>query len=246
MTNQTGFSSPRRALMRGSVAAVLAGFVPAAPAEAQTAPAPIANAEAIAARLVALNVAIPPAGVGALTTITISRPGERMTDADMALIAELTGLTSLSFSILLQITPAGFAHLARLPRLERLYISSSPITAAGVAALGPAPALRILDLSTNRAINDAAMVPVATMRGLTSLSIPGTAVTDAGLALLVGHPALRELRIMGLAVSDAGLLTLARIPTLASVNARGTQVTEAGIAAALAVPGRHASLAITR
>jgi hypothetical protein len=226
---------------------MLAGHLTARPARAQPAAAPIADADAIAARLTALGVQMPPAGLGALTTITIARPGETMVDADMALISQVVSLTSVSLSVLRQITPAGFAHLARLPRLERLYISGSPITAAGVAAIGPAPALRTLDLSTNRAIDDSAMVPIAAMRGLTSLSLPGTAVTGAGLLLLAGHPALQDMRIMGLAeVTDATMLSLARIPTLVSVNAARTQVTEAGVEAALAVPGRNARLRIIR
>ncbi len=57
---------------------------------------------------------------------------------------------------------------------------------------------------------------------------------------------IQSLMIDRTAMMDAGLLTLAAMPTLSYVSARYSQITDAGIEAAMAVPGYHPDLRISR
>ncbi len=71
--------------------------------------------------------------------------GTLVTDAGMATLGQLTGLTRLTLSELPGVTDAGLASLCGLTRLKMLYVTHSPVSDTGIAALKQAlPGVRIL------------------------------------------------------------------------------------------------------
>ncbi|VTU01755.1 serine threonine protein partial : Serine/threonine protein kinase with PASTA sensor(S) (Fragment) OS=Rhodopirellula sallentina SM41 GN=RSSM_02570 PE=4 SV=1: Pkinase: LRR_6 [Gemmataceae bacterium] len=106
--------------------------------------------------------------------------GVVVTDEMCAELAELTALVGLNFEREGQtVTDAGLAHLARLPKLDNLWVGGSQVTDAGLKALAGMPRLR-------------------------SLSLYGTGVSDAGVAALAEIPALGEVILTGTRVTAAG------------------------------------------
>ena len=89
--------------------------------------------------------------------------------------------------------------------------------------------LRWLDLS-NAGITDAALVHVAGLARLESLSLRFTPITDEGVRLLESSARLKWLDLTNTRVTDDSLPRLAMLVQLERLKLRGTRVSPAGVA----------------
>jgi hypothetical protein len=104
-------------------------------------------------------------------------------------------------------------YVGRLVRLERLSVSSSPITDVGLRHLRGLSGLRELHLHGTR-ISDCGLAHLEPLTRLEFLSLVDTNVSDAGLVRLSGMTQLKQLLIPS-GVSDHGVKELQRaIPAL--------------------------------
>jgi hypothetical protein len=95
-------------------------------------------------------------------------------------------------------------EIARLTKLERLFLARTAVTDAGLKCLSSVPNLRYLSLA-------------------------GTKVTDAGLPNLECLKHLEMLELCDTAVSDSGIESLSALRSLKSLYVDGTKVTKAGV-----------------
>ncbi|QQS12521.1 MAG: hypothetical protein IPK81_24135 [Rhodospirillales bacterium] len=147
-----------------------------------------------------------------LQALNISNCGA--TDADLATVAKISSLLTLTLAYSPEVTDKGLAAIATMKLLSELYVHKAKITDAGVAALKDMPGLR-------------------------RLSLPETPVGDGAAAALAGMK-LQMLDLRATAVTDASLPTLAKIEGLSSLNVMQTKVTDDGVKAAKAVkPNMH-------
>jgi hypothetical protein len=115
------------------------------------------------------------------------RLGPAATDADVAGLARLEGLTALPWLDLgnTQVTDAGLVHLAGLTMLTELSLRDTHITGAGLVHLAGLTKLKVLVLD-NMQVTDAGLVHLAGLAKLQNLNLENTQITDAGLAHLAG------------------------------------------------------------
>ncbi len=145
-----------------------------------------------------------------------------VTDADMALVARMAGLTTLWLNNT-AITDAGAAALAGIAGLTRLSLANTAITDAGAAALAGIAGLEMLSLD-NTAITDAGAAALVSSAGLKTLYLNDTAITDAGAAALAGSAGLRELWLNNTAITDAGAAALAGSAGLTGLSLDDTAI----------------------
>ena len=168
-------------------------------------------------------------------TLTL-RPGQRyqlfgaaVTDAGLAQLRHLTGLSSLSL-IGTGITDVGVAHLGQLTGLTWLSLAGGAFTDAGLAHLTRLTDLQSLSL-IGSVITDTALTHVEHLTRLTRLSLLGATITDAGLAHLEPLTFLTDLALGSAGITDAGLTQLVEhhsgLTNLSLVDAR---ITDAGLA----------------
>jgi len=172
-------------------------------------------------------------------------------DAELAIVRDLPNLTQLNLNKAASITPAGLAPLAKLSRLEVLYLKETPAGDAGLAHARKLSGLKEIWMQ-NTGITDASMPCVANNRGLTHLDLDEAQITDQsapllaklqnlevlalrdtritsrGLSEIAKLPRLTHLYLMDTAVDDEGLKHLAKIKTLETLDVRRTRVTAAG------------------
>lgn len=215
--------------------ALLLGLAATHPVAAQT-------AKEAAARLAELEVKVRNEPVTAETLGDVqsisfgSRIAPMVSDEDIALFRFLPRLGSVSLDGLRGVSPVGLKHLVNVPELWRLSLRGSEITDAHVVVVGGLPGVRVLDLTANAAVSDAAMTPILRLPALTDLTLQNTGITDAGLAGLAGHPSLRSLGVGHTAVTDAAFEALGTIPTLQRISLANTAVTGAGFAHIAGLP----------
>jgi len=101
-------------------------------------------------------------------------------------------LRSLDLAENRNITNAGLAHLAGLPQLTILNLSSCSITSSGMAHLKKLPHLERLILSFCNRLNDEALKPLEAMRTLEYVDIQG--------CLGIGKAALARVRRRNLTI----------------------------------------------
>jgi uncharacterized membrane protein len=105
----------------------------------------------------------------------------------------------------------GDAELAELravgDQLVWMDLSRTDVTDAGLAPLAEMPRLRHLDLR-DTGVGDPAVDALAGSRALETLSLYGTGLTDAGLIRLQSLPALRRVYVGGTSVTEAGMARL--------------------------------------
>jgi hypothetical protein len=152
----------------------------------------------------------------------------RGSDAELSLLAKLPRVESIWLQSRSN-SDAGLAHFSDLRDLTRLNLSFTPIGDLGVSYLKPLPKLEYLDLSNTR-ISDAALASVAAMRALQQLDLSSTRVTDAGLGHLKGHRSLIKITLSDTEVSDKGLQYLMTIPSLTTLDLSDTTITDKGLA----------------
>ena len=108
----------------------------------------------------------------------------RVTDADLD---QLDGLNDNLRRINLsqsEITDAGLARIATMPKLVQLRLASGRMTDAGLECLGQLKELRHLHL-IGMPIGDAGLKHLHSLKSLESLYLDGTKATDDGVSRLV-------------------------------------------------------------
>jgi hypothetical protein len=123
-----------------------------------------------------------------------------------------------------RVTDAGLAHVAKLPLLERLYLTGTSVTDTGMKALVGLTKLKVLGLSHTRVGN----AGLATLKGglpeLTRLELEDTLVSDPGLEHLKDWSNLDHLLLScNPHISSAGLAALVGLP-LETVSLRRTAI----------------------
>lgn len=153
----------------------------------------------------------------------LSVENARLSDAALAHIARLTGLTRL-FLGSSGISGSGLAQLAPLKKLQYLSLKQLPINDARLAGLPDFPDLQYLGLDGTR-IGNEGLKKVASYRQLQVLWLDNTAVTDAGLIYLQSLTSLRTLYLPGTSTAGPGLAELRHLPSLMSLSLKGVKLT---------------------
>jgi internalin A len=104
----------------------------------------------------------------------------------------------------IRITDLGLAKLTKLKKLQRLDVSGSEITPAGLKQLEGLNQLRSLSLWNCKALDDSAATGLAALPNLTKLDLSYTNVGDQALASLAALPRLKELYLTDTRVTLAG------------------------------------------
>ncbi|MFN0077497.1 MAG: protein kinase domain-containing protein [Prosthecobacter sp.] len=178
-------------------------------------------------------------------------------DSALAALAGLGALRELNFEVNTTFNGEGFKGLKGFSSLTNLFLSSSPVTDAGLEAIASAmPGLTRLDLSKDSrskgtftpegfgdflrrmknltslqlggdSFTDAWMPAIAQAKGVTYMMLTYAKVTDQGVAHLMKLP-LGYLRLDGTLVTDAVVPILKTCPTVTNVPVGGTKMTDAG------------------
>lgn len=149
--------------------------------------------------------------------------------------AGITGKSLAPFSALevlditlCPVTDEGFASVAGMSNLRRLWAGNTLITGAALAAIESLTKLEDLDLSGTE-VDDEGLRRLAGLRKLRRLNLQGTRVTDAAAEILARLPLLEDLNLYRTRVSNAGLARLKTLSNLRDLDLRYSRVTEAGI-----------------
>jgi hypothetical protein len=162
-----------------------------------------------------------------LDVVMVHLERRRFDDDDLAVLADLPRLERLYLAST-PLTDEGLRHVARLGRLRRMSLWDTRITDEGVAHLAGLTELEVLDIKTH-GLTEAALESFRNHPNLTRLLhyIP---LGDAGIDAL---GSMRRLRVEHLActdVTDEGLGLLARLWPLVSLDINSVHVTDAGLA----------------
>ncbi len=184
-------------------------------------------------------------------------PPMTLGNTELAAVASLRMLRELLVFSNATFTGEGFKGLKGFGSLTLLELSASPVTDAGLAAIGETlPHLKSIRMAhapefkspstaagfaalTSRlkelndiqiggsGITDDWMPAIAQAKGVTYMMLTGARVTDQGVAHLMKLP-LGYLRLDGTQVTDAVIPIIKTCPTLGNVPVSGTKMTEAG------------------
>lgn len=130
----------------------------------------------------------------------------QVTDEQLAVLATLPNLHTLSISESKKVSATGLAHFAGHGRLEKIFAGDT-------------------------SIDDEALGKLVGLSKLNTLDISRTKVTDAGLAHLVDLPALEVLTLRGLPITDAAADSLKQMTALRLLNVAETKITPAAVKA---------------
>ncbi len=120
--------------------------------------------------------------------------------------------------------------LDAFPTLERLDLSKTAITDAGLKRLRELPALTELKLSYTD-VTDAALADLRKFKSLRRLDLEGTQITDAGLRHLGDLQSLTQLNLVIVAsITDGGLKEIARLRNLVDLDLTYSSITDVGLA----------------
>lgn len=95
-----------------------------------------------------------------------------------------------------------------LTHLQSLKLSGTQVSTTGLSHLTDLPQLQILELDSCPQLSDAALVHVAKIRSLQTLSLRDTPITDAGVEHLTSLKKLRALSIGNSLITQAGVAKL--------------------------------------
>ncbi|HEX5182556.1 MAG TPA: hypothetical protein VFW19_05315 [Allosphingosinicella sp.] len=140
-----------------------------------------------------------------------------MTDAGMARIARVGGITHLDVGDSKLLTDEGAAFLAHMPQLEVLEMGgwSSPLTDRALENLRHLRALRRFRTAWTAGFSDAGAASLAACEALEEAILLGTPTGDGALRSLVGKTRLRRVTT-GRGVTDAGLAIFRHFPIFAA------------------------------
>jgi len=130
--------------------------------------------------------------------------GGQATDEVLALLAEVSSITSLGLGGSHALTDDGLRALSSLENLRELDISGIPISDAGLEVLFE-------------------------LKKLETLNLAGTRVTDRGIGVLEANRTLREVNLAWTNTGDGAIAALAAKPRLGHFMS-GTGVTDSGLA----------------
>jgi len=134
----------------------------------------------------------------------------QMTDAALARVTAIDGITALYLAGSRGVTDEGIRHLSRLPRLEHLDLSGTSITDRGMEVLRRTAALRSISM-TGTNVTDAGAAHLADCPALEAVNLAWTNTGDGAIRALAGKTQLREFH-SGNHVTNAGLRLLQDLP----------------------------------
>ena len=143
--------------------------------------------------------------------ITGLRAAGPMTDTVLERLSELDLVTSLHLEGSRRVTDAGLHHVARMPRLERLNLTSCNITDEGLSVLRQLPELREFYLYHHRGISDAGLRSLESCERLERVDLLGCSAGDGVIRALTGKSRLRHFK-SGDQVTDSGVALLHQFP----------------------------------
>ena len=152
-------------------------------------------------------------------------------DASMRHLAKLMRLERLFMWDVSQVSDAGVEHLRHLSNLSTVHISNSQITDKSVDVLTRCAKIERLSLQGNR-FTDRTFEYASRLHGLKSLVVGSGDVTftDDGLARLEGLTKLERLGIQNSQITDSGIAHLTKLTKLKDLWVGGTRITDRGVA----------------
>lgn len=124
---------------------------------------------------------------------------------------------------------SSLSKLAGLSNLDSLNLDKSPVTDAGLASIGPQPALRALSL-TRTAITNKSLATIAeNFPGLVYLRLDETTINDNALESLSGLKQLQEISLFRVPVGDRACKVMAEIASLRRISLDQSMITDAGL-----------------
>lgn len=126
--------------------------------------------------------------------------------------------------------------LAQTVGLRKLNLDNSPVTDAGLRALGPMPDLRDLSLTRSLITEDAVSIIVNQFPNLEHLRLDATAITDKHLDKLSQLTSLERLSLYRTRITDGSCEHLAKITSLRTLSLDQTRITNAGLKALQDLP----------
>lgn len=163
-----------------------------------------------------------------LEILELFNAGDFVNDNTAAQLAELTNLTLLLVSGS-RLGDQGLSHIARLKRLQSLWIGDTPVTANGIAKLSILPELKFLDLRGCKIGNEVG-VALQNLPALEQLLLGNTNATDDGMVEINKLTRLLFLDLSDTAVSDQGVRRLAGLKRLRELSLHRTRVTPKAVA----------------
>lgn len=134
-------------------------------------------------------------------------------------------------------TPAGLAHVQRMPVLADLNLTTTGLTDAYCEQLTPLKGLKRLDLKKNKDVGDRSIIPICkSLSGLKYLQLSFTGVTDAAMPTIASMKNLKLLMLGGTAITDAGISHL-HSESLERVSLVDTDVTVRGVSRLTSLKG---------
>ncbi|HKR56395.1 MAG TPA: hypothetical protein VJS20_08840, partial [Gemmatimonadales bacterium] len=140
--------------------------------------------------------------------------GGQMTDAVLAEVVKIPGLTALDLSGSRALTDAGLRHLGDAPALTQLDLNDTGATDQTLEIVSGLPNLERLSLASTR-VTDAGVAHLARCRRLRALNLIWTRTGDGAIRALEGIESFRAL-ITGVGTTDAGVAALHEIPAYKS------------------------------
>lgn len=137
-----------------------------------------------------------------------------MSDADLERLAARVAVKELDLNDNIVFTDAGLAHVAKIQRLEELFLDDTNVTDKGVKFLR---STKLTQLNLwNTQVSDAGLTYVSEIKSMTQLHLKGCSrVTDAGVAKLTRLQNLWMLNLTNCSgITDASLVSLAKCDSL--------------------------------
>lgn len=119
-------------------------------------------------------------------------------------------------------------QLACFPKLKKLDLTGTKVTAAGLVVLRRLPELEELRFGSDD-LTDASLDHLERLTQLHILSVLWGSISDAGLKKVSRLPKLRELCVASRAVTDEGFKVLARMEKLETLSLSSGAITESGV-----------------
>jgi len=150
-----------------------------------------------------------------------------VTDDQLAHLAKLKSLESVSLHRDKQLTGDGLVHLKGLTSLRELKFYSTPVDDRVLEHIKRLTSLEVLSLQSTR-VTSAGLSRLAGLKHLKELFLPRQ-IGDEGLAHLRGLTALERLLLYSEDITDAGLGHLQDLPALRSLTLLSAKVTRNGV-----------------
>jgi Leucine rich repeat len=175
--------------------------------------------------LFGLELVLPPDYADEIVEVYWRDPA--LDEQQLAVLAGLGTVEKLELSGS-KISSAGLKHLAGLAKLYMLHLDGTQVGDDGLAHLSRLRSLGVLSLDKTR-VTDAGLAQLQRLPRLERLYLNGTPITDAGLAHLAGLINLKELSLVETQISDAGLVHFKGLKNLEMLKVHDTHVTQDGM-----------------